>query len=160
MLVKFCLQFYFKMYFDIKVHHMIVDAPYHILTSTRILKTMPKKVRDIVSFYVRTGAWYSHPECILLSLLASPTLTDRQFAISQIMKLRGNEEFGDNSVRPRITPKLNLSATSLPTLISWGPVLVQEPSFTCSLSKAEILSFETVAFVPPPFSCHTQSTER
>ena len=160
LLVKFCLNFYFKLYFDIKVFHQIVNAPYHILTSLRILKTLPKKVQGIVTFYVKTGAWYSHPECILLSLLASPTLTDRQFAIGQIMKLRGNREFGDNSVRPRKTPKLNLSATTLPNLISWGPGLVQEPSFTCSLSKAEIKSFETVAYVPPPFSCHAQSTER
>ena len=56
MLVKFCLQFYFKMYFDIKVHHMIVDAPYHVLTSLRILKTVPKNVKDIFTFYVKTGA--------------------------------------------------------------------------------------------------------
>ena len=56
MLVKFCLQFYFKMYFDIKVHHMIVDAPYHVLTSLRILRTMPKKAKDIITFYVKTGA--------------------------------------------------------------------------------------------------------
>ena len=28
-LVKFCLQFYFKIYF---VRHLIVDAPYHVLT--------------------------------------------------------------------------------------------------------------------------------
>ena len=32
-LVKFCLQFYFKMYFDIKVRHLIIDAPHHVLTS-------------------------------------------------------------------------------------------------------------------------------
>ena len=63
MLVKFCLQFYFKMYFDIKVHHMIVDAPYHVLTSLRILKTIPKKVKDIITFYVKTGAWYAHSQC-------------------------------------------------------------------------------------------------
>ena len=88
-LVKFCIQFYFKMYFDIKVHHMIVDAPYHVLTSLRILKTMSKKVKDIITFYVKTGAWYAHSQCLLLSLLSSPTLTDRQFAISQIMKTLG-----------------------------------------------------------------------
>ena len=49
-------------------------------------------------------------------------------AINQIMKLRGNSEFGDNSLRPRITPKLNLSATSLTKLITWKPGQVQEPS--------------------------------
>ena len=56
-LVKFCLQFYFKIYFDIKVRHLIVDAPYHVLTSLRILRAQPKKVRDAIIFYGRKGAW-------------------------------------------------------------------------------------------------------
>ena len=159
-LVIFCLQFYFKVYFDVKVKHLIVDAPYHVLTGLRILRTQPKKVRDAITFYVRSGAWYSHPECLILSLLASPTLSDRKFAISQVLKLRGKREFGDNSPRPRITPKLNLSATSLTTLISWAPGQVQEPSFTCSLSTSEILGFEEVPYIPPGFTCHAQSTER
>lgn len=160
LLVNFCLDYYFKLYFNIKVRHYIADAPYHILTALRILKTQPKKVRDAVTFYVRTGAWYAHPECLLISLLASNTLSDREFAIKQIMKLRGSSEFGDNSLRPRITPKLNLSATSLTKLITWKPGQVQEPSFTCSLSKAEIQSFKDKPYNPPKFSCHTQSTER
>ena len=159
-LVKFCLQYYFKIYFDVKVRHFIVDAPYHVLTGLRILRTQPKKVRDVITFYVRTGAWYSHPECLILSLLASPIISERKFAIAQVLKLRGGREFGDNSLRPRITPKLNLSATSLPSLISWAPGKVQEPSFTCSLSTSEILGFEKIPYIPPKFICHTQSTER
>ena len=35
-LVQFCLQMYFKLYFDIKVKHSLVDAPHHILTQIRI----------------------------------------------------------------------------------------------------------------------------
>ena len=103
-LAKFCLQFYFKIYFDVN--------------------------------------------------------SERKFAIDQVIKLRGGSEFGDNSLRPRITPKLNLSATSLTTLISWAPGKVQEPSFTCSLSTSEILGFEKIPYLPPKFTCHAQSTER
>ena len=73
-------------------------------------------MRDVITFYVRTGAWYSHPECLILSLLASPIISERKFAISQVLMLRGGREFSDYSFRPRITPKLNLSATYLPTL--------------------------------------------
>ena len=47
-LVKFCLTYYFKLYFDMKVKHYISDAPYHILTSLRLLKTQPKKVVQII----------------------------------------------------------------------------------------------------------------
>ena len=142
------------------VKHFIKDAPYHILTSLRILKSQPKKVKDIVTFYVRTGAWYAHPECLLVSLLSSTNPKDRQFAVDKILKLRGGKEYGDNSVRPRITHKLNLSATTLINLISWKPSVVQEPSFTCSKSTAEIQSYLDIPYSPPQFSCHTQSTER
>ncbi|KAG0703828.1 hypothetical protein GWK47_024812 [Chionoecetes opilio] len=31
-LVKYCLQVYFKLYYDIKVHHRLEDGPKHILT--------------------------------------------------------------------------------------------------------------------------------
>ena len=49
LLVKFCLEYYFNLYFDMKVKHFIVDSPFHILTSHRILKTQPKKFRDAVT---------------------------------------------------------------------------------------------------------------
>jgi hypothetical protein len=87
-LVKFCLTYYFKLYFDMKVQHYISAAPYHILTSLRLLHSQPKKVRDSITYYVRTGAWYVHPECLLVSLLASSYLQDRQFAVDQILSLR------------------------------------------------------------------------
>ena len=160
MLVKFCLQWYFKLYFDIKVKHYIVDAPYHILTSLRILKTLPRKVQKAVTFYVRTGAWYAHSECLLLTLLSSSKFEDRKFAVDQILKLRGKNEYGDTSVRPRVTPKMNLSATSLIKLIKWEPGKVDEPVFTCSLSQEEIRGFLDKPLDPPKFSSHTQSTER
>ena len=130
------------------------------LTSLRILKTQPKVVQDTITFYIRKNAWYAHPECLLLSLVSSSAPEDRQFAVSQILKLRAGKEYGDNSVRPRITPKLNLSATNLIDLISWNPKEVQEPSFTCSRSTAEIESYLDSPFISPKFSCHTQSTER
>ena len=41
MLAKFCLQHYFKLFYDIKVKHLIQDAPYHILTSVRLLRQQP-----------------------------------------------------------------------------------------------------------------------
>ena len=158
LLVKFCLEVYFPLYFAIK--HSIVDAPYHILTSLRILRTQPKCVKDVITFYVRKGAWYAHPECLLLSLLASSNSQDRLFAVNQILKLRNGDEYGDNSVRPRVTPKLNLSATSLTNLISWKEDEVQEPAFTCSITTAEIQTFVETPYKPPLFSSHTQSTER
>ena len=124
-----------------KVKHLIADATYHILTSLRLLKSQPKKVKDAITFYVWTGAWYAHSECLLLYLLASSDSLDRQFAISQILQLRGGAEYADNNLRPRINPSLNFSATSLINLIIWKHGEVQESSFTCSISWDHIKSF-------------------
>lgn len=130
MLVKFCLEWYFNLYFDMKVKHLIVDAPYHILTSLRIPKAQFKRVHDAVTFYLRTGGCYSNPEFIILSLLSSSDSKDRKFAVNQILRLRGESEYGDINIRPRVTPKPNLSATSLTNLITWQPGQVNEPVFT------------------------------
>ncbi|KAG0723594.1 hypothetical protein GWK47_042412 [Chionoecetes opilio] len=159
-LVKYCLQVYFKLYYDIKVHHRLEDGPKHILMQLRVMRSQPKKVQIAVTFYVRTGAWFTHSECVLLSLMASQSEDDRRFAVTQILKLRAGEEYGDTSVRPRSIPKLNLSATSLQTLISWQPGQVHEPAFTCSLSGDQIQEILVKPYEVPEFSIHTQSTER
>ncbi|KAG0714226.1 hypothetical protein GWK47_014503 [Chionoecetes opilio] len=62
-LVKYCLQVYFKLYYDIKVHHRLEDGPKHILTQLRVMRSQPKKVQTAVTFYVRTGAWFALRMC-------------------------------------------------------------------------------------------------
>ncbi|KAG0707638.1 hypothetical protein GWK47_024154 [Chionoecetes opilio] len=41
------LQVYFKLYYDIKVHHRLEDGPKHILTQLRVLRSQPKKVQQL-----------------------------------------------------------------------------------------------------------------
>ena len=160
MLVTFCIQFYFKLYFDIKVKHNLTDAPFHILTTLRLLRKQPKKVQDILTFYVRKSAWYAHHENLLLSLLVSQEKNDRIFAVSQILGLRNGLDTGDMSVRPRKTPIINMLAKDLKSLVSWESEKVYEPVFTCSLSIEDIKNFVDSPLRPPEFSSHTQSTER
>lgn len=160
LLVKFCLQSYFKLYFDIKVNHHLIHGPYHVLTQLCILRTLPKKVQNIVTPYIRTGAWYSHTECILLSLLGSTDADDRKFAVDMILKIRGKNDLGDTSVRPRLMPKLNLKATTLKNMITWKVKEAHEPIFTCKLTREEIQGLLIKPFAVPKFSIHTQSTER
>ena len=52
LLSRYSLDCYFKVYFYIKVADRIEDAPHHILTQLRILKTQPEKVQAIVSPYI------------------------------------------------------------------------------------------------------------
>ena len=159
-LVTFCLRSYFKLFFDIKVKHDLIHGPYHVLTQLRILQTLSKEVKTIVTPYVRTGAWYSHSESVLLSLLGSKVTKDRDFAVNMILKVRGKREFGDLSVRDRRTPKLNLKATTLQNMIPWDLKEVHEPVYTCKLSRAELREILHTPFSVPKFSLHTQSTER
>ena len=76
--------------------------------------------------YICTGAWYSHSECILLSLLGSETPSDRLFAVNMILEVRGSIELGDLLVQERRMPKLNLKATSLQNMIDWDAKEVKE----------------------------------
>ena len=54
LLASYAVKSYFKLNFDIEVKHKMEDAPYHILTKMRILRTQPKEVKDIVTKYVCT----------------------------------------------------------------------------------------------------------
>ena len=94
-----------------------------------------------------------------MSLICSASPSDRKFAHNKIVEIRGNREYGDVSVRQRITPSINLNATSLIELIPWDKN-VYEPIYTCSYSKAELKQFLETPFDPPKFSAHTQATER
>ena len=57
-----------------------------------------KEVGDIVIPYIRSGAWFAHPESVLVSLLASPSFEDREFGVQQILKIRGDSDLGDMQV--------------------------------------------------------------
>ena len=116
-------------------------------------------MQTIVTSYIHTGAWYSHSECILLSLLGSDVAEDRKFAVEMILKICGKQELGDLSVRAGKMPKLKLSATSIKTMITWNVKESHEPVFTCNLTKQELSQFLEKPFDVPKFCIHTQSTE-
>ena len=160
LLVQFCLESYFKLFFDIKVRDRFEDGPTHLLTQLRVLRTLPEPVKDIVLPYIRLGAWFSHSENVLLSLLCSTSKEEREFAVNQILKLRGEAEFGDIAVRPRRNPQINVAATNLFELISWDKILIEEPVFTCPLSRSEVKSLTDSPLCVPHVKIHTQSTER
>ena len=159
-LVMFFIQFYFKLYFLIKVKHSIVEAPRHILTSLTLLRTQPKQVVKIISPYIQSGAWFAHPENLLLSLLASSSKEEREFGVNKILFLRGDNEYGDKSVRERTTPQLNFTVDKLEDLICWKETILSEPVFTVDMTRLEISLLRDHPLSVPPFSCHTQSTER
>ena len=66
-----------------------------------------------------------------------------------ILEIRGEEQLGDMSVRDRITPKLNLQATSLQTLIPWKLEELHEPVYTCKLSREQLNQILESPFLYP-----------
>ncbi|KAG7177255.1 hypothetical protein Hamer_G000527, partial [Homarus americanus] len=116
-LVKFCLNFYFKMYY-IKVKHHLKFGPEHVVSSLRLLRNQTSKVKNIISAAVIRGAYHAHPENILDSFLSSEDQHQRYFGVRQIEKIRKGRDFGDATVRPHENPKVNLQATSPEDLIN------------------------------------------
>ena len=159
-IVNFVVNIYFPMFFEIKVKHKIVDGPKHIVTLLRLLRSQPTEVVSIVKPYVQTGAWFSHPEALLLTLLASENKKDRRFAVKKVLELRGEEEFGDMEPRSRRTPKINFEANECKDVINWEKEEIHEPVFSCSLSTAEIKNIIGTPLQVVGYPLHTQSTER
>ena len=159
-IVTFVVQVYFPMFFEIKVKHTIVDAPKHIVTQLKLVKQQSMHVQEIVKPFVQSSAWFAHSEPLLLTLLTSEDQDDREFAVKTIKELRKGKETGDTGVRPRKTPCINMSATSLKDLIDWNKETVLEPIFTCKMSLCELEDLRETPFEAPYYPNHTQSTER
>ena len=107
MIVDLVCNVYFPIFFEIKVKHSIEDEPEHIITFLGLLHAQPSVVVKAVSPYVQSGAWFAHPEALLLTLLSSKKKTERRYAVKKVMEVRGDDELDDIEPRSRLTPKLN-----------------------------------------------------
>ena len=164
LLSKWIVQVYFHQFFNIKAQPGIVKGPYHLLTLLRLFREQDHRVKEILVPYIKSEAWWAHPEPLLLSLLCSDSQADREFAIEKIKKCRKGRPISKRKkkrVRERRVPQsVNLQAETLVALIDWSQESISEPSFTIKLSLGEIESFKDVKMSPPNFYCHSQSCER
>ena len=81
--------------------------------------------------------------------MSSEDRKGRVFAIDRVMEIRAGSEKGDESVRPRKTPNINLETTTLRGLIDWEKETLYEPIFTCSLSLNDLDGLgELYSYVP------------
>lgn len=160
LIVNFVANVYLPMFYEIKVKHSILDGPKHILTLLRLLRGQPQEVLDIVSHYVGTGAWFAHSEAILLSMLASPNVLEREFAVEKVLSIRRGEEYGNKQPRTWVKPDINFDATTLQDLIDWDGDKIHEPVFSCDLSRQQIKDIVDNQLQVDNYPLHTQSTER
>ena len=116
------------------------------------------EVQTILEPTLRRSAWNSNGEAILQTMICSEDKTERDFAVSTILKIRGKSQLGNTKPRPRKNPQLNLGATQLKDLIDWKGA--KEPVLTCNLSKAEIKQYKKEPMQVPYYPLHTQGIER
>ena len=159
-LVRFCINVYFKLYFDIKVKHHIKDAPHHFIHGLELLEQQSDEVKTIITDVIIRGSYSAHSENLLASLLCSASKEDREFAVKQILKIRDGREEGDLSVRIRRNPQININAKTPVDLIDWEKEIILEPVFTTKMNLSEINEFIHTQLDMAPFSTHTQSCER
>ena len=157
-IVTFVVTMYFKCWFDIKVKSSWLDGPRHILTALRCLRQQDEVVQEAVTPYIRSGAWFSHSEAVLQTMLCSSESGERQFAVEKILEVREGRDLGDRSFRVMRKPPLNLQATTLEELISWEGA--HEPVLTCDLSSRQIRHFIATPMTVPYYPAHTQGVER
>ena len=157
-LISFVVSIYYKMWFEIKCSPLMIDGPRHLLKTVQLLSVASPDVQEVVQPVVQRGAYHGHSENVLLSLLCSDSGEERSFAVDKILELRGEDKFGDKSVRDFHTPPINWNASSLQDMIDWS--VLSEPILTCDLSTDEVRSLKEVPFSVDKFVCHTQSCER
>ena len=69
-------------------------------------------------------------------MLTSTDDKESCWAVDMTLKIRGGNDVGDKSIRPRILPLLNIKAEKLIDLISWNGAT--ESLYTCDLTKQDL----------------------
>ena len=159
-LVRFTIDVYFKMYYDIKVQHHIKDAPLHLVHTLQLLAQQSEEVKEVVTKVIVRGAYSAHSENLLTSLLCSDNQEERRFAVNEILKVRGGQEEGDMSVRIRRNPKINMAASAPIELIDWTSETVLEPVFTCNMTISEIEALVDEPLAIDNYTTHAKFYER
>ena len=94
-LVEYVVGVYYPMWFDIKVRWSFIEGPRHVLETLRLVKMQNQVTRDIVEKYVISGAWFSHSEAVLATLLCSSEVEERVFAVDRILQIRKGLDKGE-----------------------------------------------------------------
>ena len=80
---------YFKLYFDIKVHHNLISGPYHVLESIKLANQQPEEIQSIIKPVIQNGAYHAHSESVLLFLLGSVDIDLRDKGVDANLAIRG-----------------------------------------------------------------------
>ena len=107
MLVQFIVGVYVPMWFEIKVKKSWLEGPRHVLKQLFLVRDLDEDIQKHVIPYMKSSAWNAHSEHILQTMLAGEGIEEQDFAIQQILRIKGESELGDLSVRIRGVLKIN-----------------------------------------------------
>ena len=86
------------MWLRIRVKHSIVDGPLHLIKLIYLFRSQTVDAKDAVTKSFQNGAFHAHSDFLLISPLFRIMLT---FAVNMILKVRGDSEQVDASIRNR-----------------------------------------------------------
>ena len=159
-IVQFVVGVYVPMWFQIKVNKNWLEGPRHIVKQLSLVNALDENIKKIVMKYVKSTAWNAHSEHILQTMLASDDEADREFAVQQMLVIRGDRQFGDRTPRVRRVPEINTEATTIQELIDWTRDGLHEPVLTCDIATEDLPRYIYEKMTVPKFLVHGQSIER
>ena len=89
-LVNFILKVYAPMWFTIKTQSLSIYGAKHLHRTFMLSRYLPDNLKAIIDPVIQWNGFYSHPENILLAMLADGRDTVKCLALRRILKTRGS----------------------------------------------------------------------
>ena len=89
-----------------------------MLHELELFRLQSHRVQELLTPTLRRSSRNAHSESVLITMLCSNSIEEREFAVKLILKLRGEQAEGDLRPRARKHPELQLNADKLENMIS------------------------------------------
>ena len=163
MICEYICWVYLPTHLDVIKCPLLTEGARHCFRLVERLRLVAPEIQVIVKNNLKRNSFYFHSELLLMCLLTSSDLEEREFAVKIILEIRkkaGNEDEGDDSAKIRKYPRdINFEAQKLIDIIP-HKLYTSEPSYTCSMRKVDLLKVITDGLSVPPWPCHTRSVEQ
>lgn len=167
-LVLFIQTVYVPVLFWIKKHPSWENGPRHFHRIICFSRQLKPRMFLTIRAKLLSNSYFSHPENVLLSMIADKNKAVRENGYNRIIAARKQQtlEKPDSKVREYKKPCLkhiNFTCSEYYTqMIDWDNQRIYEPPFTLRLSLHELESFrdsESAIIDLPKIPCHSQATE-
>ena len=163
-LVWYLIYVYVPTLLKIRHHGLFEDGTNNLLYEIKCVSKYCNDVeKDIVQRIIQVNGYFGHQENILISLLCSPSLSNRATGVSHIQRIRRLKKQKwpkiCHGVRPFKVPALNFNAESISELSNLDDC-VTEPPITMNLSDQDVLDLFEKPLNLGGVPCTTTACER